>query len=64
MITKAVAGAAIFVGLSLAGPAPASADPSPFAGLSCNCQRSAPVGILNPAEIERGLRAAASAPIQ
>jgi hypothetical protein len=65
MITKAVASAAIFVGLSVVGAAPAGADPSqstqnpnPFAGLTCNCQQHAPVGGPNYGDIDRGLRAA------
>ena len=52
MITKAVASAAIFLGLSVAGAVPAGAEPgqsdpnnpNPFAGLTCNCQQHAPIG--------------------
>jgi hypothetical protein len=67
MITKAVASAAIFLGLSVAGAVPAGADPSqsdpnqnhdPFAGLTCNCQQHAPSGAPNFGEVDRGLRAA------
>lgn len=71
MITKAVASAAIFVGLSLAGAAPAGADPgkvtpspNPFAGLTCNCQQHAPVGGPNFGDVDRGLRAALATPTQ
>jgi hypothetical protein len=67
MITKAVASAAIFVGLSVLGAVPAGADPgksgptpnpSPFAGLTCNCQKHAPESAPNFGEIDRGLRTA------
>ena len=71
MITKAVASAAIFVGLSLAGAAQAGADPgqstpspNPFAGLTCKCQQHAPVGGPNFGEVDRGLRAALATPSQ
>jgi hypothetical protein len=69
MITKVVAGAAIFVGLSVLGAAPAGADPNqshptpspnPFAGLTCNCHQAAPTGGPNVPELERGLQAAIS----
>ena len=66
MITKAVASAAIFLGLSMAGAVPAGAqpgqsdpnNPNPFAGLTCNCQQHPPTGAPNFAEVDRGLQAA------
>lgn len=67
MITKVIAGAAMFVGLTVLGAAPANADPghqanppgpNPFAGLTCNCQQPAPLGGPNLEEIQRGLQAA------
>ena len=70
MITKAIASAAIFVGLSIAGAAPAYADPgklgptpnpSPFAGLTSHGQQHAPSNVTNFAEVDRGLRAALGA---
>jgi hypothetical protein len=73
MITKVIAGAAIFVGLSVVGAAPAGADPNqthpnpgpnPFAGLTCNCQQHAPSGTPNFGEVDRGLRAALATPSQ
>jgi hypothetical protein len=72
MITKAVASAAIFLSLSVAGAAPAGADPNqahptpgpnPFAGLTCNCQQQhAPSGTPNFGEVDRGLQAALATP--
>jgi hypothetical protein len=69
MITKAVASAAIFLGLSMAGAVPAGAqpgqsdpnNPNPFAGLTCNCQQHAPKGAPNFGEVNRGLQAALAA---
>ena len=66
MITKAVASAAIFLGLSMAGAVPAGAqpgqsdpnNPNPFAGLTCNCQQHVPTGAPNFGEVDRGLQAA------
>ena len=67
MITKAIASAAIFVGLSVLGAASAHADPgkvgptpnpSPFAGLTSHGQQHSPAGAPNFGEIDRGLRAA------
>jgi len=52
MITKAVASAAIFLGLSVrssAGRRPTGQsdpnNPNPFAGLTCNCQQHAPTAL-------------------
>jgi hypothetical protein len=73
MITKAVASAAIFVGLSLVGAAPAGADPSklgptpnpnPFAGLTSHGQQHAPSAVTNFGDVDRGLRAALATPTQ
>ena len=67
MITKVVASAAIVLGLSVLGAAPANADPghqgnppspNPFAGLTCNCQPRAPLSPMSQPEVDRGLQAA------
>jgi len=73
MITKAIASAAIFIGLAVAGATPAGADPgkagptpspNPFAGLTSHGQQHAPSGNPNLGEFDRGLRAALAAPTQ
>jgi hypothetical protein len=68
-ITKILASAAIAVGFLVGGAAQASADPNafgadpnPFNGFSCSCQKTAPAD--NPAlseQINRGLREGHSA---
>jgi hypothetical protein len=70
LITKTLASAAIVLGAWVAGAAPASAntngtDPTPFGGLSCSCQETAPSG--SPAlraEIHRGIQQGHSAWLQ
>jgi hypothetical protein len=71
VITKIMVSAAIALGASVGGAAPASADPNPigtepnpFGALSCSCQETASAG--SPAlraEIDRGIRAGISAPL-
>ena len=67
-ITKILVSGAIALSTFVGGAAPASADPnpatdpSPFAGLSCNCRETAPVS--SPAliaEINRGIQQGHSA---
>lgn len=66
MITKVIASAAVVLGLSVLGAAPANAEPSasdlnppsPFAGLTCNCQPRAPFSPMSQPEVDRGLQAA------
>jgi hypothetical protein len=66
VITKILAGAAIALGLWVAGATPASADPNPnpvgadpnpYSGLSCSCRETAPAGSPElKEEIDRGIR--------
>ena len=56
LIAKILVSAAIVLGCCVGGAAPASADPSAFATLSCSCRETAPAG--SPAlkaEIDRGI---------
>lgn len=57
MLTKILANGAVVLSAAVGLAAPASADPSPFNGLSCNCKETAPAGspILTE-KIDRGIQ--------
>lgn len=70
LIAKTLISAAIVLGSSVGGAAPASADtdpvsadPNPFSALSCNCQQEAPPDspALRQEEIDRGIQAGLTA---
>jgi hypothetical protein len=66
---KMLVSAAVVLGSCVVVAAPANADPNPsgtqpnpFAGLTCNCQQTAPAGgTSTTAELDRGIRSALSA---
>lgn len=63
MIAKILVSAAITLGFLVGFAASASADPSPFGTLSCNCRETAPAGsqVLTD-KIDRGIQQGLSAP--
>lgn len=54
-MTKIALSAAIAVTLFIGGAASASADPSAFGTLGCNCRDAAPRGYSAPQGVDRGI---------
>jgi hypothetical protein len=65
LVTNLLVGAAIALAAPAgADPNPSSAQPNPFAGLTCNCQQTARTGgPATTAELDRGISNARSAPL-